>query len=281
MAFMKLVMGTAALGLPYGLPAHADGVPALIAEDEARQLIHTALVEHIDTFDTAPAYGVAEQRLGDALGQRACVWTKLGHDRDWDSIAASLTRSCQRLRRERIDVVQIHNWQPDLPIAAMLDALRADPRVAMVGCSTYGVDAALSAVRDGGFGLVQVEWNLLNQQVVDAIGDEAAKRGVLIAVRSVLLQGVLSERPLPAHLAALGAARAAVTRGAQHQGMSLAQFAIASACGHPRIDRVLVGVDAPEQLHVALAAMRAPVSPDTHLHVGGPLTDPRTWKAPV
>lgn len=280
MAKMKLVMGTAALGLPYGLPAHADGVPELIAEDDARQLIHAALAAHVDTFDTAPAYGVAEQRLGDALGHRACVWTKLGHDRDWNSIAASLTRSCQRLRRDRIDVVQIHNWQPDLPIAALLDALRADPRVAMVGCSTYGVDAALSAVRDGRFGLVQVEWNLLNQQVVNAIGDEAAKRGVQIAVRSVLLQGVLSERPLPTHLSALDAARAAVARAAQHQGMSLAQFAIASACGHPRIDRVLVGVDAPEQLHVAVAAMRAPVLPAADLHVGGPLTDPRTWKTP-
>jgi len=275
---MKLVMGTAALGLPYGLPAHAGGVPALIAEDDARQLIHLALAEHVDTFDTAPAYGVAEQRLGEALGERAQVWTKLGHDRDWDTIAASLTRSCQRLRRERIDVLQIHNWQPDLPIAALLDALRADPRVNMLGCSTYGVEAALSAVRDGHFGLVQVEWNLLNQQVVEAIGDEAAKRGVQIAVRSVLLQGVLSERPLPTHLAALGAGRAAVAHAALRHGMSLAQFAIAAACGHPRIDRVLVGVDAPEQLHVALAAMRAPVLPEAHLHVGGALTDPRMWK---
>jgi len=276
---MKLVMGTAGLGLPYGLPAHAGGVPELIAEDDARQLIHTALAEHVDTFDTAPAYGVAEQRLGDALGQSAHVWTKLGHDRDWDTITASLTRSCQRLRRDRIDVLQIHNWQPDLPIAALLEALRADPRVALVGCSTYGVDAALAAVRDGRFGLVQVEWNLLNQQVVDAIGDEAAQRGVHIAVRSVLLQGVLSERPLPTHLAALDTARAAVARAAQLHGMSLTQFAIASACGHPRIDRVLVGVDAPEQLHVAIAAMRAPVVPDEHLHVGGALTDPRTWQA--
>ena len=276
---MKLVLGTAALGLPYGLPAKSGGVPELISEAAAIALVHAALAAGITTFDTAPAYGVAEERLGRALAGAGAVWTKLGHDRDWSGIDASLDRSCARLGRHRLDLMQVHNWSPTLDSDGVLDALARDPRIAAVGCSTYGVDDARSAVRDGRFAVVQVEWNLLNQEVIAAVGAEARQRGVRLAVRSVLLQGVLTAKPLPPHLAGLALARVAAAAAADRAGLTLPAYAIAAACGHPHIERVLIGLDSPAQLATALAGAAHPVAVDPALHVGGPLTDPRTWNA--
>jgi 1-deoxyxylulose-5-phosphate synthase len=238
-------------------------VPELISEAAAIALVHAALAAGITTYDTAPAYGVAEERLGRALDGAGEVWTKLGHDRNWSGIDASLDRSCARLGRHRLDLMQVHNWSPTLDSDGVLDALARDPRIAAVGCSTYGVDDARSAVHDGRFAVVQVEWNLLNQEVIVAVGAEAQQRGVRLAVRSVLLQGVLTAKPLSPHRA----------------GLTLPAYAIAAACGHPHIERVLIGLDSPAQLATALAGAAHAVEVDSALHVGGPLTDPRTWNA--
>ena len=284
-----LVLGTVALGLPYGLPAANGTPPQLIDEADAAALIRRAFAAGIRTFDTAPAYGCAEERLGRALGAEGVVWTKLGHDGSWEGAEASLSASCRRLQRARIDLLQVHKWTPAIgaraDFIAAWAAFGADPRVAALGCSTYGLDDALAAVRSGLFRVVQVEWNLLNQAVVDGVAAEAAACGVALAVRSVLLQGVLTSRGdvLPAHLASLAPARARIVDLAQEWGMPLAALALRAALDHPGISHVLIGLDGAVQLDEALAArdllplLPAQCETLAGCHVGGPATDPRTW----
>ena len=279
---MKLVLGTAALGLPYGIPEAVGATPSLLPEPRATAVIEAALAGGITRFDTAPAYGCAEQRLGTALAGRGQVWTKLGHDRAWEQVDESLARSCRHLRRDRLDLLQIHNWSPGSVPDEVLARLAADRRVGGIGCSTYGVDDAAAAVRDGRFTMVQVEWNLLNQTVVETIGDEARARGVAIAVRSVLLQGVLTSRPLPAQLAGLTSAKEDARRLADGFGLSISGLALAAAVSHPAVSAVLIGCDDPQQVVEALAAQarQVPLASLRRLHVGGPLTDPRAWVSP-
>ncbi len=289
----RLVMGCASLGLPYGLPVNGRA-PVLMAGDTASSLVHGAIAAGITTFDTAPAYGCSEERLGEALAAVdgpliPIVWTKCAADGDYraEAIRSSIARSCVLLRRSRLDLVQIHNWSPaaeDAGLARSRKELAKDDRIGAWGCSTYGIDNALAAVRSGWFSHVQVEWNLLNQAVVEAIAVEARQRCVRIAVRSVLLQGVLSATPLPAHLAGLAAARDRVERLAAEVGLEVASLAIGAACQHPAIALVLVGLDHPAQLRQAVAGAVANLPLPVRerlptLHCGGPLTDPRTWKA--
>ncbi len=287
-AACRLVMGCASIGLPYGLPV-SGRPPALMSEAAAIALVRAAKQEGITTFDTAPAYGCSEERLGRALEGAATVWTKCAADGVFtvEAISGSIGRSCARLRRPRLDVVQLHNWSPAAENAGLTQVRRAlagDPRIGAWGCSTYGVDNALAAVRSRLFTQVQVEWNLLNQAVVEAIASEAHQRQVRIAVRSVLLQGVLSATPLPAHLAGLAVARQRVELVAAEAGVDVATLAISAACHHPGIDLVLIGLDEPGQLRQALAgaATNLPLPVRGRLptlHCGEALTDPRTWKA--
>src|SRR5262249_11288191 len=146
--------------------------------------------------------------LGTTLGTRGQVWTKVGwkESRGPDltrTVLASLDASLSRLKRPRVELLQWHNWTANLAndphFLACWQQLAKQTPVGALGASTYGPQDALIAVESGLFRVVQIEWNLLNQGVVNRIGNIAERRGVALAVRSVFLQGALTEegRVLP------------------------------------------------------------------------------------
>jgi len=291
----RLVLGTAALGLPYGLPPAGATAPVLVDEAVVAGLIDAARQGGIDVFDTAPAYGVAEERLGRCLGSAATVWTKVDARLTvLDDLPAQVPRSIDlslsRLQRPRVEVLQWHNWTAalgaDAGWRAAWDAVARDPRVGARGCSTYGVEDALAAVRSGCFQVIQVEGNLLNPRVLDALTEPARQHGVTVAVRSVFLQGVLTPKggTLPPHLAALGAARDRAMARSKALGLPLHHLALRAILDHPVAPRVLVGLDGRDQVADSIAAAALPpLSSATHadlaaLAVDPALADPRNWR---
>jgi aryl-alcohol dehydrogenase-like predicted oxidoreductase len=168
---------------------------------------------------------------------------------------------------------------------AVWSRLDGDPRIGALGATTYGVDDARAAVESGLFRSVQVEWNVLNQRVVDTVGQLATTRGVRIAVRSVYLQGALTEegRALPA----FPSLREGVERArsaARALEMPLEVFALRAALEHPHIANVLIGVDRPEQIDAARAVERRASGTTLARDVvealdlrGDAAVDPRTW----
>ena len=65
----KLVLGTVELGMRYGLN-NTNGQPSI---EESFAILDAALEDGIDTFDTAYAYGSAEDVLGQWLRSRGTV----------------------------------------------------------------------------------------------------------------------------------------------------------------------------------------------------------------
>lgn len=291
----RLVLGTVALGLPYGVAVNS-AARTLPESDGVSQLIGQAITAGIPAFDTAPSYGMAEQRLGQFLPREGGqVWTKLSNlaaDANLAQAAEqSLSLSLARLGRSRVDCLQWHNWQAELGQSAaflsLWSRLREDPRVIRLGASTYGVTDALVAVRSGLFDQIQIEWNLLNQGVLDTIAEEADERGVRLALRSVFLQGVLTDkgRTLPPSLEGLSAPRTRAANLAKRLGLSLNALALRAALDHPAQPRVLVGPDRPQQLDEILSHAALPPLPVAALRelseldlAGDPVTDPRTWR---
>ena len=283
----RLVLGTAALGLPYGLAEAGSAAPTLLPEPEACAFLSAAFEAGLTTFDTAPAYGDAEARLGLALGGggrgRGHVWTKVGRE-GLRSVRASLAR----LQREHVELVSWHNWTrplaEDLEFRDAWDALRGHPAIGALGATTYGEDDAEAAVQSGLFDVVQVEWNLLRQGVLRRL--RSAPGRVRVAVRSVWLQGVLTPRAraLPAYLRALEPSVREATRRARDWGLDLEALALRAALDQPGVHHVVVGLDRADQLAAALRAARRPaLTPDQMKTLAAldrgddPLTDPRTW----
>lgn len=273
----KLVFGAVSLGLSYGLPRAAGIANQAPTDDEVAALVEHTLALGITTFDTAPAYGNSEERLGRVLGARGRVWTKVASG----DPSASLDASLSRLQRSRVELLQWHNWTAPLARDAAWTAawarLRGDARVRQLGATTYGVADALAALDSGLFDVIQCEFNLLKQGVVTALAGR-----ITTAVRSVLLQGALTDegRALPDR----PTLRAGVDR-VRAVSSHVTRLAMRAALEHPSIAHVLVGIDRIAQLDEAVAIASGDPLTDAEraaipsLDLGDdPASDPRTWR---
>jgi aryl-alcohol dehydrogenase-like predicted oxidoreductase len=290
-----LGLGTAQLGLPYGI-SNTGGQPS---EDESGAILRAALEGGIETIDTAPAYGEAEALLGRLLpaGQGRLV-TKTEPLRDaevtdaaCDAVRRAAQRSLERLGRDRLDGLLVHRGSDlALPGAARLAGCLIDLRdaglVEKVGVSVYTraeLDAARAVLP---LEIVQLPLNALDQRFLhDGTLAELQSEGTEIHVRSVFLQGLLLMDPdcVPAHL---NAARPALRRfreqGLRH-GLGPIETAFAAVRDLPGIDVVLVGANSAAELAACIAAMDAAAAASLaieELAVDEPtLIDPRRWSS--
>lgn len=131
---------------------------------ESIATVRAAVDLGVNWVDTAPAYGLgrAESIIGEAIGDRdVLVATKCGERIDGDhtyrsgaadGIVADCDTSLRRLRRDVIDLYQLHHKPPDVPIEeawqAMADLVTAG-KVRHIGLCNVGVPelAACEAIR--------------------------------------------------------------------------------------------------------------------------------------
>lgn len=209
-----LGLGLVKLGRTAGLKH--PGQWTLPDDAAAAHLLETARDLGINLLDTAPAYGVSEQRLGDLLASGVAggrdafiISTKAGEEFDPDhgsrydfsppALTASVERSLRRLRTDRLDVVLLHFGPDDHATLARGEALealarlKAQGKVRAIGASTKTVDGAIEAMNRGA-DVVMVTYNPRDTAEGPAI-DEAARRGVGVLLKKALLSGHLDAVP--------------------------------------------------------------------------------------
>jgi aryl-alcohol dehydrogenase-like predicted oxidoreductase len=299
-----VALGTVELGIDYGIAA--AGAAARPSESEAIQLLRQAAEAGINLFDTAPNYGASEQLVGEALGERAdCfIATKITIPRDEqgrllsgtalrEAVAVSLVRSAKALRREVIDILQIHNATlPVLQQGELTEVLRVaqrDGRIRWLGASVYTEEEALLAIETG-FDAIQVAFSVLDQRSAARVFPAAARAGVGVLGRSALLKGVLSQRALvlPERLAALRrAAEAVKVRWQCDTWTELTQKALRYCMFDERLHSVLVGLSSASELRELLEAHAAgPLDAQdadaaASLAISNPvLVNPANWELP-
>ncbi len=299
-----LALGTVELGLDYGIqvPGHYGRPP----EEEAVALVHAALEAGINFIDTARAYGAAETVLGRALRDRrhqAVIASKVstqrpdGQNPKGDELRRlmldSLETSLRELQTDYVDIWQIHNLDQDLldqldVLVGVFDEVRSAGKVRWVGTSTYGVAMPLAGVRCGLFDLLQVTYSVLDQRLADDVLALAQAQQIGIVARSVLLQGVLTERGdhLPDRLEPLRERSRRFRQLAADSGLGLsaAQLAIAFALDHPHISAALMGVRSQAELAENLTAVETQIPADLMAQLYGlrlddaDLLNPGTWR---
>jgi aryl-alcohol dehydrogenase-like predicted oxidoreductase len=168
-------------------------------------------------------YGCSEELLGEALADHedCLVATKVSIPENVDEISQSeLTRrvnesldeSLLRLRREVLDVVQIHNATVHVlqqgSMVSSLERAREAGKLCYIGASVYGEESALAAIGTGKIQVLQVALSLLDQRMLDKVIPEASAAGAGVLTRSALLKGTLTKRAqwLPPRLRALSQA---------------------------------------------------------------------------
>lgn len=282
-----LAIGTVSLGLDYGLPDPSGfGKPS---EHDAVNLLRTAAEKGINLYDTAPAYGDAERLLGLAFGNRDDIYVATKISVPLDSagkrlhgkalsfeIRESLVTSLNRLDREVLDIVQIHNATTELlaegEIQSILLEARKDGLVRFVGASVYGEPAASAVVSSGAFQVLQVAVNLLDQRMFKEVLPAASRAKIGVLARSALLKGVLSSKAasLPQALARLRSASDRAREALEATWEGLPSMALRYCMSRPEISATLAGTRTISELHDAIAAANA-----------GPLPDPLLARTPA
>lgn len=265
-----------------GLGCATLGTPAPQLEDAQAQGVMCAAIERgIRFFDVAPLYGggLAEERLGRVLAGLArdsyTLCTKTGVTRAyaslpmppgatrrrqfdrWDYSAAatraSVERSLERLRVDRLDVVHLHDVEDHvdacLDAHAELSRLRDESLVGAIGIGSnvaWSVRALLERAPFDTF-LLAGCYTLLDQSGAQLL-DLAHARGMKVVVGGIFNSGVLAAWPNAAATFDYAPAQADVrertariARSCQRHGVPLAAAALQFAASHPAVGTVLIG----------------------------------------
>lgn len=207
LAWSRCGLGTAPLG------STADG-PLWWGDQDRETSVRTvraALDGGVTWVDTAPFYGWgrAEEIVGAAIAGRrhdVIVLTKCGTVRrsggTWEedgspaAVRADVEASLRRLGIDHIDVVQLHDPDPTVPVEETVGALTElvlTGAVGAVGLSNHPVELLDRAVTVGPIAVVQHQWNLLQHGAdAEAALDWSARHGARFLGWSPLASGFLT-----------------------------------------------------------------------------------------
>jgi aryl-alcohol dehydrogenase-like predicted oxidoreductase len=146
--------------LPFGRTSHHSsrivfGAAALsrASQEQADLALEQLLASGINHIDTAASYGDAELRIGPWMErhrERFFLATKTG-ERRYEAARAEIRRSLERLRTDRLDLIQLHNlvkedeWELAMGRAGALRAAceaREEGLVRFIGVTGHGTRVA-------------------------------------------------------------------------------------------------------------------------------------------
>jgi aryl-alcohol dehydrogenase-like predicted oxidoreductase len=164
------------------------------------ELLNSALDAGLNVIDTAECYYNSEELIGQAVGNRRrefYLFTKCGHPHgmesgaNWSkgSILESVTHSLQRLKTDRLDLLQLHSCsEAELRKGEVIDALQTARDKGYTRYIGYSGDsrAAHFAVESGAFDTLQTSINIADQEAI----------GLALPLACEKRMGVIAKRPI-------------------------------------------------------------------------------------
>jgi len=178
--------------------------------DECVRVVRRAVELGVDLIDTADSYGpyVSEEILREALfpyPQQLLIATKAGLVRtgpsQWHAVGRpaylrqEAEMSLRRLGVERLDLLQLHRPDPQVPLADQVGerkALQDEGKVAAIGVSNVTVDQLEAAREIADVVTVQNMYNLTNRRSQDVL-DYCATAGIGFIPWAPIAHGDLGE----------------------------------------------------------------------------------------
>jgi len=266
-----------------------------LTEDQAFALMDAAWQSGIVHFDTADAYGGgrSEQAIGRWIrsrGVRPRLTTKTfnpmragaDHGLQPDRIARQLRASLDRLGVDQVELYLAHDYDPAVPLAESLGALRSaqqDGLVGAYGVSNFDAQQLAAALTAGAPAAIQNSYSLLTRQDEPDLLPLCAERGVAYLAFSPLAGGWLTgkyrrgvtypagsrmtQRPEPYAGFVTDRTFDALDRLqaiAASRGTSMAGLALAWLLADDRVAQIVIGPGRPEHLAPVAEALEYPVT---------------------
>ncbi len=212
----EIGFGGWAIGGQWGVQDDADSIAAL----------HAAIDCGVNFIDTAAGYGDghSERIISSVLRDRseeivvttktppdAGPWPPSPYCRWQDRYSAAYLRDnveqrLQNLGSQRIDLLQLHTWtrawNDDPQPLLVLRQLRDEGKINLIGVSTpeQDQDCVIQLMRDGLVDVVQIIFNLFQQEPAAQLLGVAAETGTGVIVRVALEEGVLTGKYPEGHV---------------------------------------------------------------------------------
>lgn len=258
---MKLALGTVQFGLDYGI-ANKKGQVSLV---DAEKILEIAKNNGVIYLDTAIAYGSSENILGKIGVSWAKLMTKITsipsdctYVSDW--VNSEVEASLERLKIPKLEVIMLHKASDILSsngpaLIQSFENLKSEGLVNMTGYSIYSPNDLEKLVNHYVPDIVQAPYNLFDRRLEKSGWLDWLKNNkVQVHSRSVFLQGLLlmkkDERPKKfdkwkqefTHL----------DKWVCKENISALEAAFGFVYQNKLIDKVVVGVDNPEQMNDVL-----------------------------
>jgi aryl-alcohol dehydrogenase-like predicted oxidoreductase len=286
----RLVLGTAQLGMQYGI-ANVDGTPS---EGAALEIIKAAYDSGIRYFDTAIGYGEAQERLGRILRglniqTKVKIITKFG-DIFKDPPRSQLLTMRQQLGVENIWGILLHREEDLERIADSFNSMDIYNRF---GVSLYSPDVAMQALSSPHISLLQVPGNVFDKRFLspEFLGSVQSSK-VTLMVRSIFLQGLalMSPETVPPRIPGAKEAVALLDEFCQRNRMDRKTFCLHYIAWKTTSveSLILFGCDTANQVRQVSDLARKPKPDEKHFKhwenlwrdCNSSFVDPRNWPHP-
>ncbi len=180
--------------------------------NESIKTLHAALDEGVNFIDTADSYGngYGEELIGKILSERkdknTIVATKFGWDfYNKNGIRSNLTpeyinfalnNSLKRIKRDWIDIYQIHSQNPtkiiNNNVIETLEDIKQSGKIRYYGFSANYFSDALKIIKNYNIDIIQIPYNLINQSAAKEFFESIESNPVGIIGREPLASGFLT-----------------------------------------------------------------------------------------
>jgi aryl-alcohol dehydrogenase-like predicted oxidoreductase len=250
----------------------------VVNDEDAERILNGVLDAGINFIDTAPDYGVSEERIGRFISSRrdefylatkcGCAYTQhddhieIAHEWRQEVVERNVETSLNRMQTEYIDLLQFHGGDAEtLQRRGLIDQLlrlKEQGTIRFVGMSSKIPDLA-GLIRLGVFDSFQVPYSCLSPEHHDLI-TQAAEAGAGIIIRGGIAHGGPdAEIQRPALNDVWTSAKLDELLPA---GMNRAELILRFTLSHPHCHTTIVGTCDSKHLEENLAAAEAGPLPD-------------------
>ncbi len=267
MKISKITLGTAQLGLNYGI-ANKNGKPEF---KEAMNILNYSIEHGINTFDTSPVYGNSEEIIGSFISSQlehnkefpiiSSKLEKIGEKTDisfenlYSLIKKRINTSLKNLNIKKIPFYLLHH-APDIflkdgIVIDCLNQLKEEGLIERIGISTYTPDHVDASLNFREISFIQVPINIFDIRLIESgLLKKLKDHNYIIFARSIYLQGLFfkSLKILPKYLKIAEAPLLALQKMSIKYNIDIANIALLFIRDISEIDSLIIGAEKVEQV---------------------------------
>ncbi len=253
------------------------GCMSLKKNNDPERLIHRAIDQGINFFDTADLYdkGDNEALLGKAIRQKrnsvilstkgGNQWNDDGSGWIWNPKGEYLTdaveKSLKRLGTDYIDLYQLHGGtiqDPIEEIVATFESLIQQGKIRCYGISSIRPNVIDSWIKLSNMASVMMQYSLLDRRPEETCFPSLLANQIGVLARGSLAQGVLLGKATQQYLNRSPVEVAEAVREVQHMNEvgPPGGIALSYVLQHPAVTSAIIGIRNMDQLDAALHALQ-------------------------